>query len=307
MPTKQKQECQLPERKTPFIWLDLQIDEWNLTDAEVRLYVHIARRCGRGGRFWESREAAAQRLGWCLRKYHDVIHSLKEKGLIEEIDAPKNVHHRLKAYSLTDPECWKKETREVMVQKNACSDPLYGAQECTIEPAYGASQCTIEPAYGASQCTIAGTLDELDPKKEKDPKKRKGSGNPPPSKKSGRSVKGKAQPQQHATDVVELARDWADWAKDRVRGLSIDINAWVMAIAEVKDKKGITTQQLEGVFWFIKQDSFWSGNAISPIGLMKKSKSNGLPKIDNILSSMRNSKEVQREALLADCDFSIQF
>ena len=165
MPTKQKQECQLPERKTPFIWLDLQIDEWNLTDAEVRLYVHIARRCGRGGRFWESREAAAQRLGWCLRKYHDVIHSLKEKGLIEEIDAPKNVHHRLKAYSLTDPECWKKETREVMVQKNAHDEPLYGAPECTIEP-----------VYGAPECTIAGTLDELDPKK------RKGSGTPPPLK-----------------------------------------------------------------------------------------------------------------------------
>ena len=296
MPTKQKLESQLPERKTPFIWLDLQIDEWNLTDAEVRLYVHIARRCGRGGRFWESREAAAQRLGWCLRKYHDVIHSLKEKGLIEEIDAPKNVHHRLKAYSLTDPECWKKETREVMVQKNACSDPLYGA-----------SQCTIEPAYGASQCTIAGTLDELDPKTEKDPKKGKGSGNPPPSKKSGRSVKGKAQPQQHATDIAELAREWSDWARERVRGLSIDINAWVMSLAEVRAKKNLTAEQLKGVFWFIKQDSFWSGNAISPIGLMKKSKSNGLPKIDNILSSMRNSKEVQREALLADCDFSIQF
>lgn len=49
----------------------------------------------------------------------------------------------------------------------------------------------------------------------------------------------------------------------------------------------ISMEELERVFEWIKADSFWADNALSPSGLLKKSERNGMRKIDNILVKFR--------------------
>ena len=64
------------------------------------------------------------------------------------------------------------------------------------------------------------------------------------------------------------------------------VEAFAQACRKVRDSANLTHEGLAQVFVFISGDDFWKQNALSPAGLLAKSK-NGLRKIDNILARMK--------------------
>lgn len=91
-----------------------------------------------------------------------------------------------------------------------------------------------------------------------------------------------------------LARLWLDFSISQFRGLKVPtwckLDAFVEGVAKTRRVVGLTPLQMEAVFDFIKKSDFWSKNALSPSGLLKKSDRNGLRKIDNILMAIKNSE-----------------
>lgn len=96
-----------------------------------------------------------------------------------------------------------------------------------------------------------------------------------------------------------LAERWLQFAFEKTPGGKFKLESFESAIEDVCTQAHLTIPELEALFDFIQADDFWRPNAISPVGLLKISKSNGLRKIDNIKNAFLKSPSAKMSAILA--------
>lgn len=68
-------------------------------------------------------------------------------------------------------------------------------------------------------------------------------------------------------------------------------------IFKLRSVSNLNNEGVLAVFTFIEGDSFWSRNALSPGGLLKRSLSTGVRKIDTIIGQMKPASFRQREKM----------
>jgi hypothetical protein len=90
---------------------------------------------------------------------------------------------------------------------------------------------------------------------------------------------------KYSADDLALAREWIGALK--IGKSSPNYESAAETIRKLRQIDGYSMEELKTVFEFVKGDEFWRDQARSPYGLRNKSKSNGLPKIENILARMR--------------------
>ena len=96
----------------------------------------------------------------------------------------------------------------------------------------------------------------------------------------------------------------ADWLEHALKQMPWKAKAsgWnAMAFGEVlrkvKNTVGLNDEGMRAVFEHVSEDDFWAQNAVSPKGLLTKSKS-GLKKIDTILSQMKTPEMRRNEKII---------
>lgn len=85
----------------------------------------------------------------------------------------------------------------------------------------------------------------------------------------------------------EMAKRWVTFAKEVMPKLRPNLDDYAKAIRLLREKDGLTEQDVEAVFAYVRDDPFWRTNAVSPAALRNKSKNNGLKKIENVMLSMQ--------------------
>jgi hypothetical protein len=95
----------------------------------------------------------------------------------------------------------------------------------------------------------------------------------------------KVNPEVSAFDLA-FAADWLSWARTRIPNLKANEPKWVNASRLLREKDGLSEDELRGILDFVRDDHFWQHNAVSLEGLRSKSK-NGLKKVENIIAAMR--------------------
>lgn len=88
----------------------------------------------------------------------------------------------------------------------------------------------------------------------------------------------------------KLAETWRDYAVSEKPHLKVKLPEFAEAIRKLRELDGHSAETLTAVLAFVREDDFWRDKALSPAGLRGKSKSNGLPKIENVLSAMTRKK-----------------
>lgn len=90
--------------------------------------------------------------------------------------------------------------------------------------------------------------------------------------------------------VEKVSREWRDWSAGKYPYLAkrLTVETYYRDLMKAKKYAGMSSEQIEAMFQWIKQDDFWRDHAIAPKSLLTESK-NGMKKLDNILTRMRNS------------------
>jgi len=93
----------------------------------------------------------------------------------------------------------------------------------------------------------------------------------------------------------DLSERWVSWARESTPSMRANILKCTQTIRLLREKDGLTEKTIEDMLSFIRDDPFWSVNALSPASLRLAGK-NGLRKFENILAKMRsNGKEAERK------------
>jgi len=113
--------------------------------------------------------------------------------------------------------------------------------------------------------------------------------NEPKNCATSKKTKVKAKPPRD-TSWDDLAAKWLDFSTSMTpNGTSMyatwNVESFAKIIKKVAEHLGRDQEFMERLLNLIKKDEFWSLNAISPEGLLRKSK-NGLRKIDNIAAKL---------------------
>jgi hypothetical protein len=98
---------------------------------------------------------------------------------------------------------------------------------------------------------------------------------------------------------LELAKKWTIFAKAKIDWKDHDELVFAAAICKARRSTNLTSDGMINVFEFIKNDSFWNRVAITPMGLLKKSR-NELRKIDNVLNAMKQRMMKGNQVLIAE-------
>jgi hypothetical protein len=96
---------------------------------------------------------------------------------------------------------------------------------------------------------------------------------------------------KYTPDPLDLAfaNEWAAYAKEVSPTVRPDANKWAYTLQLLKERDGVTDQELVDMLAFVKDDAFWRNQAASLEGLRSKSK-NGLKKFENILAAMKQRR-----------------
>ena len=91
--------------------------------------------------------------------------------------------------------------------------------------------------------------------------------------------------------------EWVSFSSEASKTkITPDQEKYAEAILKLKRLCGVDGVRLGEVLGFVRSDDFWRPNAISLPGLLTKSKTTGLRKIENILQAMdKKSKDVDRD------------
>jgi len=100
---------------------------------------------------------------------------------------------------------------------------------------------------------------------------------------------------------LAIGSEWLEFGLSEMPWKKND-KAWTserfgQAIAEIKSKTDLNDLGLREILKFIREDDFWVKNAVSPLGLLRKSEKNGNRKIDNILIRMKTPEERKRQKM----------
>lgn len=102
-------------------------------------------------------------------------------------------------------------------------------------------------------------------------------------------------PKTYAPEIVSetklLAEDWLTFANEKLgRQSGFKIENFEKAIEDIKRKEKLNDEAIRRVFEYIQGSEFWSRNAVSPAGLLKRKDANSLSKLQTILLQMNSSK-----------------
>ena len=111
------------------------------------------------------------------------------------------------------------------------------------------------------------------------------------SRTPARKPRPKAKKIPYQPEDLELGKKWHQYALSEMKW-STAPGSWcdeffATGIALVKRRAGLNHQQMTKIYEFVRNDNFWSGNALSPKTLLNKSSRNDLRKIDNIIQAIR--------------------
>ena len=112
------------------------------------------------------------------------------------------------------------------------------------------------------------------------------------SKSLTKKTKPKTKKLSYQLEDLELGKKWHQYALSEMKWSSPP-NSWndeffATGIALVKRRAGLNHQQMIKIYEFVRNDNFWSANALSPKTLLNKSSRNDMRKIDNIISAIRS-------------------
>lgn len=102
---------------------------------------------------------------------------------------------------------------------------------------------------------------------------------------------------KYSTADRSLAEDWVAYASEIRSSGKHDVEKFADAIRKAKKRAKLNDDEMRLVFEFIRQDDFWCDKAFSPCGLTKASKSNGEPKIANIVAAMKRHPAVKTASI----------
>ena len=97
---------------------------------------------------------------------------------------------------------------------------------------------------------------------------------------------------------LSLALEWISWSKETHPHLGTKPDEAADTLRKVRTLIERDHSQMKNIFEWIKKNDFWSTKCLSPIGLLKKSGSNGQEKITNLLadmSSKQSRKQVEKD------------
>lgn len=115
----------------------------------------------------------------------------------------------------------------------------------------------------------------------------------------------KPKPKPQISEADEnLAKRWFAWSKTLSPHINASQESFGRGIFEAKRSLARTIPDgdldglLEALFDFVQKDSFWGKNCLSPCGLLKPS-TNGLRKVDNVISAMRRDEMSAKQRSIA--------
>ncbi len=257
----------IDKRKQP-VWFDFEAFDRDLDPFEFRVYAQIARRCSGYGQCWEQQGKMAEACRMSERKFRDALRRLESLGMIQSIPVPTRIeeHWKRRGWALTPVSNW--------------SSPAPHAADTDPSPAPHAADPSFSPAPHAA--------DLLSTDQEE-------------SKKEDKSIP--TVPRLPPPPALSLAHEWHDWATaSRPYLASSNPQSFAKAIAQLQARHSIKDEGMRKVLRFIQRDPFWSEQALSPCGLLKRSK-NGLYKMENLLASMKTDRSWQNEAILSAPEF----
>lgn len=86
----------------------------------------------------------------------------------------------------------------------------------------------------------------------------------------------------------ETARRWLEeHAVLLMPRLKPKLADWARAIRLLREQDGLSEADITEILSFVRRDEFWGKNALSPLAIRGKSKSNGLRKFENIMLAMK--------------------
>lgn len=101
--------------------------------------------------------------------------------------------------------------------------------------------------------------------------------------------------------ILAIASNWYKFAQQEMpwkkEGGEWCLQGFARSLVKVAKATDLNQAGVEALFKFIENDEFWRKNAVSPNGLLTKSK-NGSRKIDNILNRMKPPEDLVKKALL---------
>lgn len=93
---------------------------------------------------------------------------------------------------------------------------------------------------------------------------------------------------------LHLATRWLEHAKSITPHIKADLHKWADAVRLIREQDKLTLDEVTKLFEWVKDDEFWSRNALSPQAVRGRSK-NGLKKIENILARMQENQKAESD------------
>ena len=108
-------------------------------------------------------------------------------------------------------------------------------------------------------------------------------------------------------DDRAIAKDWFEYANQVTPKNSYTIEKFEEAICRIRVTHGYTNTHIRQLFEFIKQDEFWCSRAVSPLALLKPSKSDpGIIKLEQVVRSLKHRPKSKMEKLEEDLARQVQ-
>lgn len=291
-------------RKAPFIWLNAELDDLELTLQEMRLLQRIYRRAGSNSQCYESMQSIADTSGMCRSKVKEALKSLEKKKIVTVVRR-KGEDGRSETNLITpnDKSVWVAEKWPALLKKQ-------GGGGVTTRPG-GGHHITGE----GSPHNHKEDPTEPDPI-EPDPKKEGGTVGTdsflPPAVLEKKLVKAKPKqplvkveyklpPALSEVTLESLTDDWMAYA-ETIPNLTPQRENYLKAITTVCRRKNLSPAELREVLAFVISDKFWVKNVLSPAGLLNPSGDSSVHKIDNVLAQMRNSKQFKTQKVEENLD-----
>ena len=95
-----------------------------------------------------------------------------------------------------------------------------------------------------------------------------------------------------------MSKQWLSFAKSKSPNGRFTEIAFAEAINKMRLKFHLTEQQIEFMLNWIRNDDFWCTNALSPVSLLKKSKScPEITKLEQVINRIKARKKTEKEKL----------
>jgi hypothetical protein len=90
-----------------------------------------------------------------------------------------------------------------------------------------------------------------------------------------------------------LYNHWKKWSQTVSQTVKPNLQAWCEEFRKLREIDNLTHEEIWQIFTFIRKDSFWAKNCVSPLSLRKRS-NNGKLKWENIKDSRTHDEPPRR-------------